>query len=340
VAQPGDNIPRELLFPRISTYDNWAIEWGYRRFYEYDDPKKELPMINKWIMEKTADPLYFFGTESSPNDPRYQSEDLGNNQMETNELGIRNLKYIMKNLIEWTSEPNKGYDGLRNMHNQVFTQYRRYIRHVAKWVGGVYETPKRVEMEGDVYTPVEKSKQKEAMTFLNRHVFTPQEWLVPGDIINKVVTKPEIIIDNAYKAVFGDLLSKRVMLNLYEAELQYGNKAYTMTDLFADLNKYMWDSAMPRDATAGLYKRMGQKVYVNALCGLFTGETAIRSTDTTKDNTDINSMVYYQLYTLRYKLSVKTSSDPLESAHYSYLVKVIDKAFNQVFDAPVVKAKE
>jgi hypothetical protein len=51
-------------------------------------------------------------------------------------------------------------------------------------------------------------------------------------------------------------------------------------------------------------------------------------------------MVYYQLYTLRYKLSVKTSSDPLESAHYSYLVKVIDKAFNQVFDAPVVKAKE
>ena len=148
--------------------------------------------------------------------------------METNELGIRNLKYIMNNLIEWTSEPNKGYDGLRNMHNQVFTQYRRYIRHVVKWVGGVYENPKRVEMEGNVYTPVEKSKQKEAMTFLNRHVFTPQ-WLVPGDIINKVITKPEIIIDNAYKAVFSDLLSKRVMLNLYEAELYYDNKAYTMT---------------------------------------------------------------------------------------------------------------
>ena len=296
-------------------------------------------MINKWIMEKTADPLYFFGTESSPNDPRYQSEDLGNNQMETNELGIRNLKYIMNNLIEWTSEPNKCYDGLRNMHNQVFTQYRRYIRHVVKWGGGVYENPKRVEMEGNVYTPVEKSKQKEAMTFLNRHVFTPQEWLVPGDIINKVVTKPEIIIDNAYKAVFGDLLSKRVMLNLYEAELYYGNKAYTMTDLFADLNKYMWDSPMPRDATARLHKRMGQKVYVNALCGLFTGKQ-LSGQQIPEDNTDINAMVYYQLKNLRYKLSIKNSSDPLESAHNDYLVKVIDKAFNQVFDAPVVKAKE
>lgn len=130
------------------------------------------------------------------------------------------------------------------------------------------------------------------------------------------------------------------MLNLYEAELQYGNKAYTMTDLFADLNKYMWDSAMPRDAAARSYKRIGQKAYVNALCGLLTGETAIRATDTTKDHTDINSMAYYQLKNLRYKLSVKNSSDPLENAHNDYLIKVIDKAFNQVFDAPVVKAKE
>ena len=298
-------------------------------------------MLNKWIIEKTADPLYFFGTESSPNDPRYQSEDLGNNQMETNELGIRNLKYIMDNLIDWTSEPNKGYESLRNMHNQVFSQYRRYIRHVAKWVGGVYETPKRVEMEGDVYTPVEKSKQKEAMAFLNRHVFTPQGWLVPSDIMNKMVTKPESTIDNAYKAVLGDLLSKRVMLNLYEAELQYGNQAYTMKDLFSDLNRYMWDSPMPKDAADRSYKRIGQKVYVNALCGLFTGETAIRATDTTKDNTDINSMVYYQLNTLRYKLSIKSSTDVLESAHYDYLVNVIDKAFNKVFknEAPKPQAE-
>lgn len=332
VVQPGDNIPRELLFPRISTYDNWAIEWGYRRFYEYDDPKKELTMLNKWVIEKTSDPLYFFGTESSPNDPRYQSEDLGNNQMETCELGIRNLKYVTDNLIEWTAEPNKDYEALRNMHNQVFSQYRRYIRHVAKWVGGVYENPKRVEMEGDVYTPVEKTKQKEAMAFLNKQIFNPPAWLVPGDIINKVVTKPEIIMDNAYKAVFGDLLSKRVMLNLYEAELQYGNKAYTMTDLFADLNKYMWDSPMPKEASAKAYKRMGQKVYVTLLCGLFTGETAIRATDTTKDHTDINSMAYYQLKNLRYKLSIKNSTDPLESAHNDYLVKVIDKAFKKVFE--------
>jgi len=139
-------------------------------------------------------------------------------------------------------------------------------------------------------------------------------------------------MDNAYKAVFGDLLSKRVMLNLYEAELQYGNKAYTMTDLFADLNKYMWDSPMPKEASAKAYKRMGQKVYVTLLCGLFTGETAIRATDTTKDHTDINSMAYYQLKNLRYKLSIKNSSDPLESAHNDYLVKVIDKAFKKVFE--------
>ena len=66
---------------------------------------------------------------------------------------------------------------------------------------------------------------------------------------------------------------------------------------------------------------MGQKVYVNALCGLLPGN-GYQVNRYHKDNTDINSMVYYQLKNLRYKLSIKNSSDPLESAHNDYLVRL------------------
>ena len=112
-----------------------------------------------------------------------------------------------------------------------------------------------------------------------------------------------------------------------------------MTDLFADLNKYMWDIPMPRMRPEQLQTHWAEGL-VAALCGLFTGENAIRSADTTKDNTDINSMVYYQLNTLKYKLSVKNTTDVLERAHNDYLVRIINKAFNQVFDPQVVKTKE
>ncbi|MDD2595159.1 MAG: zinc-dependent metalloprotease [Bacteroidales bacterium] len=327
VAQPGDNIPRECLFPRLGTYDFWAIEWGYRRFLDIEDPDKELSMLNKWVIDKTKDPLYFFGTESSPSDPRYQSEDLGSNQMETCSLGIKNLQFIMDHLIEWTSEPNKDYSNLKILHNEVISQYRRYIGHVAKWVGGVYETPKTVEMEGDIYTPVPKERQVEAMNFLNKYVFQPQEWLVPDDIMNKLVSKPELVLDNTYKSVFSALLVKRVMLNLYEAELQNGSKAYTMNDLFKDLNKNVWGN-LASGKTANPYQRLLQKSYTNALCGLFTGETSIMrpGVSMAKDNTDIVSTIYYQLTDLQKRLKSSPATDITTKAHNAYLVKVIDQA--------------
>ncbi|MCL2728065.1 MAG: zinc-dependent metalloprotease, partial [Bacteroidales bacterium] len=178
VAQPEDNIPRELLVPRIMHYDLWAVEWGYRRFLEITDPVTEKEKLNQWIIEKTKDPLYWFGHESNPNDPRSQAEDLGENQMEANELGIKNLKLIMTNLQEWAKDPNEDFSFLRTIRSEVQNQFTRYMGHVAKWVGGIYENPKTVGEPGPVYTYVEKSRQQEAMRFLNRHLFTTPVWLV------------------------------------------------------------------------------------------------------------------------------------------------------------------
>jgi hypothetical protein len=61
-------------------------------------PDSEIPYLSNVVKEKIKNPIYQFGTESSVNDPRLQSEDLGANQMETNEVGTRNLKFIMKHL--------------------------------------------------------------------------------------------------------------------------------------------------------------------------------------------------------------------------------------------------
>jgi hypothetical protein len=51
VAQPEDNIGESGIMPRIGDYDNWAIEWGYRRFYQYNTPVLEKEYLNKWVIK-------------------------------------------------------------------------------------------------------------------------------------------------------------------------------------------------------------------------------------------------------------------------------------------------
>ena len=134
VAQPGDDIPQHLLFPRINAYDLWAIQWGYSRYLtDEENPEAELRIVDKWIRDSlAANPRLAFGTESSANDPRLQSEDLGADQMETNALGVKNLQYIMKNIEEWTYVEGEDYGNLTEIYDQILGQYKRYVGHVAK----------------------------------------------------------------------------------------------------------------------------------------------------------------------------------------------------------------
>lgn len=335
VAQPGDNIPQELLFPRINSYDEWAIEWGYRRFYEFNDPDKELPMINKWTIEKIKDNKYFFGTESSQSDPRYQSEDLGENQMETNELGIKNLKFIMDSLLVWTSTPYEDYEDLKTLHGEIVSQYIRYINHVSKWVGGVYETPKTVEQEGDVYVHVPKARQIEAMNFLKKNLYTPPTWLIPEDVMNKIVSRGDLTLMTLYRKTFERLLSKKVLLSMNDDEFYNGKKAYTINNFFTDLNGSVWASLYAGN-NPDVYTRIMQKSYVDALIDLYTGDASSmmgRIVNPVKDYSDIVSSLYYQLSDLQKKLKNAKTTDSTVKAHYAFLNDRIEKVLKRELGA-------
>lgn len=325
VAQPEDKIEQSALWPRIGVYDYWAIEWGYRRFYEYNDPQKELAHLNKWIIEKTSNPLLLFGTESNSNDPRFQSEDLGSNQMEANEYGVKNLKFIMNNLIDWTTTPGKGYDDLNTLYNEIVNQYTRYMNHVAKWVGGVYFNVKTSDQPGEIYTHVEKAKQKEALAFLNKNLFTPQTWLIPNEVMSKTINKPQIIVDKTYTKVLGNMVSKRAMLNMVEDEIKNGKEAYTLDEFFKDLNNMILVSISP-DKTKASLQRLLQKRYVAALIAVYNGEGGpfYKKGDENKDNTDIISTVYGQLRDLQKRFNtLAASSTGTTRAHYLFLADKI-----------------
>ena len=183
VAQPEDNISqRQDYFRALVIMINGPLNGVIRLFPQYKDAEAEKAYLNEWVIERLKDNRLWFGTETNPDDPRSQREQVGDDAMKGAMYGIKNLQRIVPNLMEWTKEPNEDYTNLSEMYNQVTVQFNIYMGHVAKYVGGIMETPKMVEEQGPVYEVVPKAKQKEAVEFLNKQLFTTPSWLdQPGN---------------------------------------------------------------------------------------------------------------------------------------------------------------
>lgn len=268
VAQPEDNISEKGLFPRIGDYDKWAIEWGYKWLPDAKTPEDEVPILNKMTMEKLKDKRYWFGTETDPDDPRGQNEDLGDNAMKASAYGIKNLQRILAKLPEWTKEANKDYSSLNEMYQQLIGQFGRYMGHVAKNIGGIYTTPKMSEEPGVVVEFVPKSRQKEAMEFLQQQLFKTPKWLIDNNISDYTGANKLTIISNIQDGVLARLLGNNTFNKLFRFEAE-SNNAYSANEMVTDLRKGIW-SELETHQPIDIYRRDLQKSFVERLIANLT----------------------------------------------------------------------
>jgi hypothetical protein len=340
VAQPEDNISEKGLFPRIGDYDNWAIEWGYKMFPQYKSADEELPMLNRWVIEKLKDNRLWFGTETNPDDPRSQSEQVGDDPMKGSAYGIKNLQRIVPNLLQWTKEPNEDFEGLRTIYQEVVGQFSRYNGHVAKFVGGIMETPKTQEQSGPVYELVSKAKQKEAVAFLNKQLFATPTWLIDQQIFDRTGQSGLVVVGNVQDNILNRLLGTRNLTKLIEAEASAGSKAYSALELLADLRSGIW-SELATKKTIDAYRRNLQKSYVNAMvnllnppaasaAGAFGPGISISISGAGSDKSDLKSIVRAHLQSLRSELNASQAlyTDRLSKYHLQDLSFRIEKALN------------
>lgn len=339
VAQPEDGISEKGLFPRIGDYDNWAIEWGYKMFPQYRSADEEQSMLNKWVIEKLKDNRLWFGTETNPDDPRSQSEQVGDDPMKGSAYGIKNLQRIVPNLLSWTKEPNEDFEGLRIIYQEVVGQFARYNGHVAKFVAGIMETPKTQEQSGPVYELVSKTKQKEAVAFLNKQLFTTPTWLIDQQIFDRTGQSGLVVIGNVQDNMLNRLVSSRTLNKLIEAEAVAGAKAYTPLDFLADLKAGIWSELISKKAIDA-YRRNLQKSYVNAMINLlnppssaassFGPGVSISVSGSGSDKSDLKSIVRAHLQSLRSELNASQAlyADRLSKYHLQDLSFRIEKALN------------
>lgn len=329
VAQPEDGITRAGIFPRIGIYDKWSIEWGYRWLPQFQTPEDEVAFSNQSIIEKLkTDVRYTFGTESDPNDPRNQSEDLGDDSMLASLYGIKNLKRIVPQILTWSYEPNKSYAGAGEIYSGVVSQFNRYLGHVTKNVAGIYSNSITVEQTDEIAREfVPANIQKRAIAFLNEQLFTTPEWLIDRQLMEKAKILPVNVICSLQSGVLARLINKNTLDKMSENEILNGKKAYTSAQMFNDLKKVIWSNLGQSD----IYKRNMQKAYVENLINLLDkkGNADKNASGKRPAYSEAPAIAHGQLTELkRLTTSAASMTSGTAKGHYQNLITLIDTALS------------
>ncbi|WP_091207485.1 zinc-dependent metalloprotease [Flavobacterium xueshanense] len=339
VAQPEDNVT--TLFPRIGDYDKWAIKWGYSYFEDTKNEAQEKAFLNEMTKEAYKNNRLWFGSETSPYDPRYQTEDIGDNAMRASEYGIKNLKRILPNLLEWTKEDGESYAELDELYGALTGQFRRYMGHVTKNVGGIYDSPKTYDMSGNQFQVVPKSIQKDAVAFLNAQLFTTPKWLLDQNVLSKINPESGVeAIKGMQDATLTSLLAGDRMVRLLETST-VSKDNYSVDELITDLNKGIF-SELKSNSSIDMYRRNIQKLHVDKMIGLLKpGNAEVRSVpvgvtygfNTRRVNlaqTDLPSIARGQLNSLKndLKMSSARMSDRISKYHVLDLISRIGEALD------------
>jgi hypothetical protein len=338
VAQPGDE--GVALMPNIGIYDKYAIEWGYRPILDAKTTKDEKKTLDSWILKHAGDPMYRFGKQQSGViDPSSQTEDLGDDAVKASMYGIANLKRIVPNLIAWTAEDGKNYDDLETMYGELLGQYNRYMGHVTSNIGGVYEYYKTYDQEGAVYTHVDKAKQKDALSFLQKQLFETPEWLIDNTIFNKIESAGNIErIRTTQIRTLENILDFGRMARMSENETINGRNAYGLLNMMQDLRKGIF-SELNTGKTIDPYRRNLQRGYIDRMDYLMTkDQTPIPSqfrrfstrTNVDVSQSDIRAVVRAELKSLEsaIRAGLSRNSDAMSRIHLQDALERIDAVLN------------
>ena len=333
VAQPEDK--GVALMPNIGVYDTYAIAWGYKPILD-TTAEAEKEILNRWILEHAGDPMYRFGHQQVGDvvDPSSQTEDLGDDAILASTYGIKNLKRIVPNLIEWTTESGEDYSDLSDMYGQLLSQFGRYMGHVANNIGGVYEHYKTADQEGAVYTYVDKEHQKNALEFINSQLFKTPKWLLDPAIFERIEYSGSIErIRRLQERTMTTILSLGKMARMIENETINGFEAYTLRNMTRDLRIGVWNE-LYSGRKIDTYRRNLQRAHIDRLEYLMTAENQskrrgsdyVKSTAVNTSQSDIRAIVRAELKTLRNLInsSISKTTNSMNKIHLRDAVERIN----------------
>ncbi|WP_394747773.1 zinc-dependent metalloprotease [Spongiimicrobium salis] len=332
IAQPGDQNIRFIR--QMGPYDHYATNWGYRVIPNANSAEAEKATLNQWIMEKAGDAKYKFGRQSSRFDPQSQTECIGDDAIAASDYGIKNLKYVAKNLPAWTSTATNNYQDLEELYGELLGVYSRYVGHVVTNIGGVYENIKMPSQGGSIYTHVDKALQKKSMRWLQRNIFDTPEWLIDPSILQNIDHAGYFErLRRVQTRYLNSLLTFDRIGRLLDAETT-NTSYYSGLEMLRDLRTGVWSEAS-RGGNVDIYRRNLQRSYLDRMAFLMTNNgprnrfsrpgfegTFVYNVSTS----DVRALVRGELKSLRSRLrTAKGGVNTVTRYHYEDAIARIDQ---------------
>jgi hypothetical protein len=263
IAQPGDEVRPER---RIGEWDRFAVMWGYRPVLDAESAEEERAVISQWVVEHADRPWYRFGGPQFGMDvewdPFRMTEGLGDDPVRAAEYGMKNLRRVADNLLEWVVEEGDDYHELENFYLQLLTQWNRYAEHAAAHIGGSETHYKRYGEEGWVYTPIEREPQLRAMAFLDEHVLATPHWALDLEVLRRLEHAGAVERIRAYQELAVQrLLNHARLARLIEHEAFFGDDSYRPADMLDDVRRMVWREVL-EGGNSDAYRRNLQRAYL------------------------------------------------------------------------------
>lgn len=334
VAQPGDGVTR--FFAGIGPYDLHATRWGYRPILGARTSDEERDTLLAWARAGERDPMLRFGSQQWQTvDPTAQMEDIGDDAIKASTYGILNLKRAMGYAYDAVAKDGDPYWRLSDLYDDIIGQYQREMHHVASIPGGVVIERKVYGIEGPVYTPVPRDRQKLAIDFLSQNVFTTPTWLLDERIVSVTSVSGSVQrVADAQTGVMRNAMSNDKLLRLLDQQTRFGTVSYTAPELLTDLEKSIFAEVTTK-ASVDFYRRNLQRAFVQNLIDK-TSPPSAASGDAfamfmrgpSVYSSDVRAISRAQLSTLLKRLKGAATADAVTKAHYEDLALQITRALD------------
>ncbi len=222
-------------------------------------------------------------------------------------------------IVKGTSKEGEDYSELKNMYSALLTQFNLEMGHVAALVGGVEIHNKVYGMNGDVYTPLNVSKQKTAVQFLDKNCFRVPGFLLGKDVV-KCLGMHDISkqIGTVHERVLRSLINSRKAALIRDIEAA-GFKTYPVIDLLKDLTTGIFSEISVNGSKIGALRRNLQRVYVRML----TDNILQKNTDG-----DLRASSRFHLAKLAKKLTAYSGGNDITRSHVMDINEQISAALN------------
>ncbi len=322
IARPGD-LERgvKLTPPLLGPFDYLSIEYGYRYFHNISAPESEIPHLDSVFRSKRDSSMYKFApfiTAAISPDPSAQPESLGDDIIKSSTNGILNTRIILDSLIVWTKSSESAQKDILERYDALSKQYFRYITLVISYIGGTYNEQQAENSSEPRYTSVLKSRQKQALEFVIKHLNEAPYYLDKESINIIIGSRTEDLLKKQSEVLIS--LTNNFIIPRILNNLSYNSSGYDLKEYLSDLDNLIWQYA----DSESVYDNNMRITYIQML------NNARQLKQSGENSTSGFGLLYTECIDNQANLTLKRLKRLIKKSlpnqtHYNFLYKLLNK---------------